>query len=430
MVLVLTNPRGSDGELAELLTTTQASQPALLQAINAAPSSAGLQASWAIDATNGVDSNQGTPAAPLKTMGEFNARMQGNFQQVAATLQLVGNVLDQPLTLAGSRFGLGASLSVFGTRTDLGAGTITLVTPLGPSSSAPFQLTTTGIDWTTIPVGSQLRFSTNGEIGMIVEVVDANNVIVGAIATATGSVFGSPVAGATVTAAALSRALPPVVNASMQSTTSTPPLLLQSLSFDAANAYSLRGGLMAQFYGCEMKGTNAAAPFAADSTVLIKCCRVTQTASSWVWESGTGSFDTLGLVAAGTGALLMISRGVRIAHTSFTLTGLRLSVSGGASISIGPGHIRNTAGPILCSSGAALVFNSPVNGSTGNTGIGIDVPLGKVAYFGSSGKPTVTGASDCRVGGIAKTYAQIPFTSYDATVPAAITGNGAQIVQI
>src|SRR5688572_15756359 len=168
---------------------------------------ASAQTSWAIDATLGNDNNEGTPAAPLKTMAEFNDRMQGVRVQGASTLQLVGDVIDEPLQLAGVRFKPTTSLSVTGTRTQLGTGTISTVTALGVGGTTfPWRFVTTGIVWTSIP-SNALIITASGRIAWIRDVIDANTVEVGAVTSSTFAVQ-TPTAEA-FTVFSLSRALAP-----------------------------------------------------------------------------------------------------------------------------------------------------------------------------------------------------------------------------
>jgi len=445
MVLVLTNPRGSDGELAELLTTTQASQPALLQAINAAPSSAGLQASWAIDPTNGVDSNQGTPAAPLRTMGELSGRLSLNLIQQPTTVQLVGNVVDSPLNLQGTRFAKGASLTVSGTLTDVTTGTISVVTPLGIANGGavtqpPWLLTTTGaVDWTTVPVGAQIRYST-GHVGMLLAAISATQAIVGCLAAPGTSIsLVTPAAGNTLTVSTLSSALPPVVNATQIAFNggSAITIGLTGLRMDMANndLYA-QGGATLQLYGCELVcATTLGLVHSSGGVLDLRACRVTLSGANSFRFRGTQAdlISTFGLCVVGTGSNFF-QHNCSVSHNNTAISGARLLCSSESNAQIGSCYFRNTAGPVLVNSQGRLLCNGVLNGtnaSDGNTGIGIDVSSGLVTYFSSS-KPQVSGnggSPETRVGGVTKAYAAIPYVNWDATVPAAFTGNGAAIVQ-
>ena len=391
----------------------------------------GAQTQWAIDPATGNDSNVGTPASPLATMAEFNARMLLPTRvTVAATLQLVGNVTDAPLNLQGTRFGPGASLTVNGTRTPVTGATITITVVAGQGAGGiqPWLITTTGVDWTTVPVTSQVRLST-GHIAAIVEVVGANQVIIGAIGAAGTSVVSSaPTVGATITLSALSQALPPVINASGESF-GLSQLILQDLSFIAGtsgtNGYSHTGGIQIQYYGCQMAMPSS--NFACNTPLNLRCCRWTQSGSV-NWRCGGDVITTYGHVAAGTGALLFNHQSGNASHSSITLNGARMFVTQcNATMS---GHIRNTANPIVVQVNGNLSLQGIVSGAN-NTGIGVDVPSGTVSYTGAN-KPTITGGSDARVGGTTRTWAQIPFIAaqLDAIPPTVTTlvGNGAKII--
>lgn len=396
--------------------------------------SAGLQTAWAIDPSTGDDEGPGTPSAPLRTMDELNSRLEGVTLRVAATLALIGNVTDAPLWLNATRFASGASLTVSGTRTDLASGTIVAVTGLGPTGTMPWQVTTSGITWSAsnTPVGSQVRLST-GQVAMISEIIGANDVLLGAIAAPGVSVVSStPAPGATLTVASLSRALPPIVSASAQTTnaTTTFSLSFQNLSFDpSSNIYWLEGGCPIQFYGCEMRF--AASTFYANTPLNLRACRFTLTGNLNV-RTGFDFVNTYGLVVAGTGSTLFNHQLGTLTHSNLNLNGARLSVTN-AVAQVSATHIRNTAGPVLIQNSGRLQATGIINGSTGNTSIAIDIPLGTLSYQGAANKPTITAGSDPRVGGVTRTLAQIPFVALqlDAVPPTVttLTGNGASFVQ-
>jgi hypothetical protein len=389
----------------------------------------GTQSAWFIDATNGDDDNPGTQSHPLRTMAEFNARLSGNFIQVPMAVQLVDNVIDSSLQLCGTRFSSSGSLTVSGTLTDTASGSLTSSSAIGPG----WQLTTVGIDWTTQSTSSQVRFST-GHVAAISEIVDANNVIVGFLcAPGVSQSAVTPTNGSTVTVATRSRALNPILNSTAQALQNSFPIILQNLSFDAAlasqAAFTVAGGCRVQMYGCEMKdqGTFVSNGFNARGS------KYTLT-TTFSWQSNNQIPTTFGCVVGGTGAVLFNHQAGTTSHSSLLMTGARLGLNGGNTVMTASNiHIRNSANPVVVTNGGYLSASggstAAISGSVGNTGIGIDCVMGVVEYFAST-KPTVTGASDARVGGNSKTYAQIPFIALDATVPAAITGNGAKFVQI
>jgi hypothetical protein len=382
------------------------------------------QASWAIDPVLGSDTNAGTPAAPLATMAEFSNRFSGLLYKVAGTLQLVGNVIDSSLSLSGTRFGPGASLTVSGTTTQLGSGTVSSTAAIGGG----WQVTTTGIDWTLIPLGSLVQFST-GQSAAIAEVVDANNVIIGMIAAPGTSVTSvAPTNGSTVTASSRSRMWPFQVNAFQQGPLTATPLLIQNVSFDAASAsagFIMQGGLGIQLFACEINNHNT---IRVNNPLNVRACKFTITASMF-WQTGAAFPITVACVVGGTGATIFSSTSGLVNHHQVLLTGARLGANNASILLTGINHIRNTAGPVIVSGNGWISASGSLSGSVGNTGIGIDVTFGKLSYVGGGNKPTVTGASDCRVGGTARTYAQIPYTALDATTPTNLVGNGSCIVQ-
>jgi hypothetical protein len=387
------------------------------------------QTAWAVDPVLGSDTNIGTPALPLKTMDEFNNRFIYLPYKVAGSLQLVGDVLDAPLMLQGTRFNLGASLSVSGTFTTTATGLIATVTPLGPSSTGPWQVDTTGITWTAGMVTQQARLST-GHTCMVLEVIDADTVILGGLGTTASIVTSTaPTPASTITVGTISRSMPPVIMAMGQQLQATPQLTLQSLAFElgsASNGYAFSGGIGTLLFGCEIKQVNE---FRAESPVTLRCCGYSITAT--FSNNPARLLTTQGCVVRGTGSTLFNQQTGQTSHSNLSLTGARFSVNSSVSTIAGV-YSQKTAGPVLINGANSYVSctgsTSALYGSTGNTGIAIDIPSGKMGYFAAS-KPTITAGSDPRVGGITKTLAQIPFVAFDATVPAAFTGNGAAFIQ-
>lgn len=420
-----------------------------IQQISAALLSWGLQRTWVIDPATGDDAGNGDASSPLKTMGEFNARMSGNFVQVAATLQLVGDVVDAPLSFNSTRFSSAGSMTVFGTKTDVGTASITAVTGLGDTAArVPWQITTgAGINWTTVDLNSQVRTSL-GVVGMIVEVIDANNVILGPVGTplVTGSVTVAPLVGQTVTVATLSRALPPQSNGMAAFGIFGTPVLVQDLNFNSPTGfgvvgvgqYAITGSLGFLFYGCVFNFLTAQSQFFAGASVGIRCCR--WNASQQVsWRAGPDVPQITGLVIAGTGSTIYNHQAGTYAYTSPIFIGARL-FNTGCVMQVGGGHSRKTGTSCVTVQNGGFLnfvtspFNSGVSPSaSGNTGIGLDCADGRISYS-SSAKPTVTGTSDTRVGGVAKTYANIPFinATLNAIPPTVqtLTGNLAAIVQV
>lgn len=410
--------------------------------LDASLASYGLQSAWAINPLTGDDEGPGTLASPLRTQAELNARLSLNLIQQATTVQLVGNVTDAPLNLQGTRFARGASLTLSGTLTDVTTGTISAVSALGIANGGavtqpPWLLTTTGaVDWTTVPVGAQIRYST-GHISMLLAAVSATQAIVGCLAASGFSLaLITPAAGTTFTVSSLSSCLPPATNATQiaQNGGNTGTIVLSALRMDLANNdICATGGATLQLFGCELVcATTAGFLHSGGGTIDLRACRITLSgANSFRFRGSQGDItNTFGLCIVGTGGNFF-QHNCPVSHNNTALSGARLLCSTDSSVQVGSCYFRNTAGPVLVNSQGRLLCNGIMNGlaGDGNSGIGIDVPSGVVSYFSTS-KPVVSGASDTRVSGNAKTYGQIPFINLDATVPAAVTGNLAQIVQI
>lgn len=412
--LVLTSLNGQPGELMQVQTDTPGPQPVLVQAFAATLSAWGTQAAWAIDPATGNDRAAGTPAAPLATMAEFNLRMQGQLVQQATTLQLVGNVVDAPLWLNGTRFV--STLTVSGTRTTVLAGIpISLVTGLGPAGTRPWQLTTTGIDWTLQSLDAiQIRFN-GGQVAAPMAVIDANNVIVGALyAAGTAVADVTPTTAMTITVATLSRALPPLCNCSGLVASSTAPIVqINDLDFNPANAHlmSVDAGCQLQFFGCSFESLASAWVVTAQGFLNFRACGFNTAGNQVTFRLGTSSNSgSTGLVARGTGATAISHQAGITQHNNLSLQGSKLAVIGGGVCNLVTCFIRGATNPVQVQQGGKLNSLGTLTGS-GNAGIGVDVTAGLFTYLGAANKPTVTGASDCRVGGTARTYAQIPFVA-------------------
>lgn len=435
MALLFSSPKGPAGALVELDSPTGNVLSPVVELFGVPDPAFGAQTAVAINPGTGNDAGPGTVAQPLRTMGEFNRRYAGLLVTAPATLQLVGDVLDAPLWLSGTRFASGSSFTVSGTRTDLGSTTISTVTGLGNTAAdPPWDITTAaGFDWTTIPVGSQLRLPATSQIGWIMEVLASNRVIVSVMGQPGGSIaIPAPTVGATLTAASLSRALPCLINAYGLSPRQTIQAIIQNISFDSPGPlWGLSGNLQTQFYGCEMKFATAG-DFIVTLPLNLRCNRWTIAASVASRVAGD-TLNSIGHCVVGTtGAQSHNHQSGNSSHAFECLHRARFGASGSQTFVIASiVNIRNSIGPVFCQSGAVIECSGGapgITGSVGNTGVGIDVPLGRVQYS-STTKPSVTGASDCRVGGVAKTYANIPYINFDATVPGNLTGNGASIVQ-
>lgn len=407
-----------------------------LVAISAALLSLGLQIAWFIDPVNGSDSGDGSASAPLQTMDEFNARLSGNYVQVAATLQLLGNVTDAPLQLVGTRFKFGASLTVSGTRTQIGAGSITLVTPIGTAGTTyPFQLTTTGIDWTTVPIGSQIVLQ-GGQVAFIRNVVSATQIVVGAMTTLASSAVFTPTAGLTFTVNTLSQAQPPLLDVSSQTNgaIATTNITLQNLALVGTFNCSVRGaGVVIQ--GCEFAGVGSIANN-GDNTLLMRSCRFTM-AANVNFRCAAGRFNTTAcaFVSAAGQPQVVWTTGPDFFTSSCSFYAVSAFNSATIQISTGGWHFENvTTGPCLNVALGGMCFatatGSALNGrNCAGSNFGIDITIGQYVWNGAANKPTLGIASGCtsdvRLGSggsaLTFTYAQLStgkqYAQLDAVPP-------------
>lgn len=380
---------------------------------------AGLQAAWAIDPALGDDDYPGTPTFPLRTMREFNNRLQGVAIDVTMTLQLVGNVIDDPLQIVGARFKPTTSLTVTGTRTQVGTGTVSTVTALGNGATTfPWRLVTTGIDWTTISTSALLVTST-GQSAFIRDVIDANTVEIGPLASSTFAP-ATPTAGATFTVFTLSRALPPslYLAASSSGTAANIAVSMLDLSFDGGLGIDMSGGGIA-LQRCEFTlSAQTEWRNAAGNIALIRGCRMTCTGGGPTLR-GRFSITVCLFLSASTIRLLSCISGaqtlgtlafkrVRIAAQSAKVTvttgGLQFDAVSGTIVA----HI-DLNGSIYCNTATSFVSGTNCTATSG-----IEVTFGAYLYLAAA-VPTLGIASGCtadvKLGGGATiltfTYAQI-----------------------
>lgn len=414
MTLLLSVPNGAAGAQIEL--DSPATGPFLSRVVDLSgvPDPAfGAQTSWAINPGTGSDSGPGTPAEPLRTQAEFNRRMAAPMLvTVAATLQLVGDVVDAPLWLRGTAFAAGASLTVSGTATaQTGVATITLVTSLntaGAGTLQPWQLQTTGKDWTTVALGSRLLLS-NGSQGFIRNVIDANNVVVGALST-TALTTVTPTAGLTITLQTLSRALPS--NVDVQAVDSTAVVTVQLCSFDTGN---LTGRAPAQgnilFFGCEIKAPTGTTTLTTVGGMQVRGCRFTMAAGSPVmtFRSAAGILNIFSTVWSGaTTATVTPNSPGHHQWQHACLLGAQVLVQGSALLQVASSfNIQHTTTAVrLDTMGQLNAGITIVTGSAG-AGTGIDVRCGIFIWLQLANRPTITGANDCAVAGVVYTYAAL-----------------------
>ena len=412
MALLFSSPKGPAGALIELDSPTGNILSPVVEFFGVPDPAFGAQTDVAINPGTGNDAGPGTVAQPLRTMGEFNRRYAGLLVTAAATLQLVGNVLDAPLWLRGTSFGPGASLTVLGTVTALAAATITLVTGLNTAGATlqPFQLTTTGIDWTTVPLGSRLLAS-NGTFAWIRNVIDANNVIVGSFASLV-STSVVPTAGLTLTVQALSQAQPP--NLSIQALDSTGVVTMRDLAFVGANVVSqapFQANVL--IFACEIQVQGQASVVSSVGGIQFRSIRWTMLAAASIvtYRCSGAQLFLLSAVWSGatTGTINANVPGgfIVMQHATIQLATLAVSTMGALQLNTSC-NINHTTTAVIVDTNGFLQAGTCVVTGTAGSGVGIDLRCGLYIWTGAGGRPTISGATaDCRVALVPYTYAAL-----------------------
>ena len=378
--------------------------------LEAGDAQTGLQTAWAIDPVNGSDDPEqpGTPARPLATMREFNDRMRGALLTVPATLQLVGNVIDSPLWLRYTTFDTAGSLVVSGTVTTLlTTATVTVVASLNTAGAQqPWQLTTTGINWTVVPIGSRLSFS-NGTFAFIRNVIDANNVAVGPLSAFTGSVSVTPTAGLTIVVQALSRALMPTFVIVTAKTGAT--VTMQHLSFDAGNFTSALPATF-QIQGCELNFANNQVISCSGDLCTFRTCRITHVTTVIARNVfGRAAFTSCVFSCATSGGVQVDRTGGLVVFTQCCLFQATLTLQFGGYVFLAQSfNISHTTTAVNVQSGGTLNCSTCILSGSAGAGVGIAVDAGWVYWTGLANRPTLTGgAGDCTVAGVTYTYAAL-----------------------
>jgi hypothetical protein len=400
--------------------------------IEAGEVEAGLQTAWAIDPLNGSDDpgQAGTPAEPLATMAEFNSRYQGVLVKVPAVLQLVGNVVDTAFMPQGVTLDFGASLTVLGTRTPLVTGVaISAVAQLGNlGAGAPFELTTSGVDWLTQPANAQLVITSSvnaasvGAVGFISSQTDALNapsstkVVVGQFtSTIAGTV--TPVAGDVISINSLSQALPPQVlmNALTTGSTIANSLFFNDISWRGTFSQFHGGSVYVRCIGCELIGGAGGQQVVRTTTqVAYTGCRVTQSNLFRLISAGSQMQFTNCVFASGNATLTnsIVCAGGNFFITRCCFNNAPLRANTKSQVATGSLDFRNTRQPIGLDDFATFACGGVIAGSVGNTDSGIRVDGGSGFWWsGSANKPTVLGGvpgtDDVRIGGNSMSYATL-----------------------
>lgn len=362
----------------------------------------GKQASWAIDGAVGNDRNPGTPSSPLRTMREFNDRMTAARVSVLTTLQLVGDVLDEPLQLPGTRFRPTSSLTVLGTKTALGTGTISTVTPLGVGGTTfPWRLVTTGMAWTSAHIGAQI-LTASSQLAFVQDVIDGNTIEVGWMCSSTFLPV-TPTAEA-FTVYSLSRALPPSFNMAAVSSGTAANIAVHifDLSMDGSQGIDLDGGGV-QIGRCSLEvPAQTEWRNAAGNIALLRGCRVNCTGGGPTLR-GRWQLTAVSLESPGTVRTLLLSQGdqtlgtISCKRVQLSLLGSRCVVTTGGMHFSTVGGTRvvqiNRGGSIYCDT-----ITSIINGASCSSTTGIEVTFGSYLWLGpdpGGAKPTLGISSGC-----------------------------------
>jgi hypothetical protein len=392
----------------------------------------GRQPEWAVDEVAGRDYGSGTPSDPLQTVAELSARLSGVTIEQPTTVSYLGDVTDSLDLTPTTKFAVGASLTVSGVRTVRATGiAITVVTAIGAGTTYPWQLTTTGIDWTTVAatIGAlplRVDFST-GHIAWVTEVIDASNIIVSAVANTTA--FVNPAAGQTLEIVTFSTSPLPLLQVFPQLLQSSVAIDFTNLAFTAGGFFQVLSGPSTRFFGCDISMAASASMF-CNCVLAIRSCALRANGLNPV--SGTNTFQLVGgVVQGGTG--LIIRRG-HMTTSSAMFQASQLFVGDTGFVRAQGLQFRSCASPLTVTTGGRFLnTNARLSGSN-CTGVGVTISSGAgFSYIaGANGKPTLTGTSDVLIGAVARTYAQIPYVDLQLNaIPPTLTtlvGGGGYMV--
>lgn len=387
------------------------------------PDTWGAQTSWSVDPATGSDSAAGTPAAPLASVTELNRRLQGLSFSANTTIQLVGNQTEA-LNLVGTQIADGATLTIQGTVTQVGTGSISTVTAIGGAGTVqPWRLVTTGIDWTTADA-QRLEITNGASLGAvapILRVIDANTIEIPALGGLSGSTNVTPTNTMTFAAQTLST-IP--MSAFLLSTVGQLPatvnsVVVRDLHFTEGAKNATFDGPRITVFGCTFDIPSGGEVLNKCSALSLRLCRILGNATDIIDFTCP---TTLSLAGCAFIQGLIRFKGVNLANSQFVGCAFE-----GAIIAIqGPGGMRlstnglwmqnvNTTSiaALNLSLGAVVVAFSTASrcGGTGITGIGIAIESGSQYLYNSNAavKPTLAGSvADTKIGGTNTAYASIP----------------------
>jgi hypothetical protein len=368
----------------------------------------GLQSSWGVDEVAGNDNGVGTSVAPLRSVTELNRRLSYTSISQDTTIQLIGNV-STPLDLVNTQIAPGVSVTVSGTVTAITTGTISAVSAL-VGSGYPWQVDCTGINWTTVT--DRLLVTNTGKTFWVSEVVSATRVILSAGANAAGTVQ-APVNAETFTVQSLSTIPLSYLGTlgGFVSAGSIFGLTLQDLHFTGGNTHpAFAATTRAKLQRCQIDmPSNGGLSLNGQNWSLISC-KIAGNGSHQVQATGILGFTAC--LFDSTAATFQFRTPVRCTQSSVVYNNTKLDIRNTLDVQGGGLHIRNVAGDCLTiGAGAILVApttTSLVSGASNSVGVGITVQSGAQYLYQTSSKPTLTAASDTKIGGVGLAYSSIP----------------------
>lgn len=226
----------------------------------------GAQTSWVVDPTNGsdADTTKGDASDPLRTARELGERLSYNtIQNPETTIRVTEDLPeDDPLIILASRLAPGASLVTKGTATQLASGTIATVTATAATGNSPWQLVTTGVDWTAIGAHVRVRWTTGARAESVAwagEVVGAATVRVSTVLGPGTTAGVTPQPGDAFVVERLSTCpsivldvLPAKSNASIF-TGNAPDIDVRDLDVDGADEKDFSQLTGGRFFGCAVR---------------------------------------------------------------------------------------------------------------------------------------------------------------------------------
>ena len=372
------------------------------------------QSQWYVK-SDGDPTAQGDTIATAITPTKLRRRLLNACIGQNTTITCLGNI--DILELIGVSLQDNFTLDIEGTLTQVGAGSIVAVTPNASTGAAPWALQTTGIDWTAV-TAKRIELS-NGTVGWVGQVIDANNVRVSTFNGETSLSNHTPVALDTFTVSSLSTVT--VVNIDVYSHRDNPIIFvpiantkvrIRNLDINGGSNYTSTWET-AQLWGCRIRNSRTQSTI---NTIYRSCFRDTMNAQEFISRD-----DSYLLVV--DGCLIQDSSGVGqfwvpaglsswfhgIPWTRQTDVFLQSSIFLEVLSKM---HCEQFSSAAFFLAAATMIQFADVVSGSSNIGasIGLGVTAAQTILYANGKKPTVTGnAGDTRVGTILTAYAGIPF---------------------